>query len=450
MKDDLAKQLADHVRGRIIEPGDAAYDGARATFNGMVDHRPRLIVRAVDTADVAALVRATAELELPLAIRGGGHSVAGHSMPADAVVIDLSSMRGVTVDPTSATAEALGGSLLMDLDVATAARGMAVPSGTFFDTGVGGLTLSGGISYLVASEGFACDALIGAELVTADGSIIQVDEAGEPDLLWALRGGGGNFGVVTRLRYRLTKVDRMYGGVLRFRGDGVADALERLFELDRSAPDELSLQAVAWHSAETGSAALTIIVAWRGDPERGAAAVRPLRDHPALYEDDVHAMSWLQLQANNTPIPFGLRHYWKGHFVRETTPALAGAILAAGATAGEEDGVLVELIHGRAHRIPAESAAFGGRPAHANVTALAIWSEAADDDQHIAWARASAASFEPHSLSGGGYLNYPEIDQSSARVAAAFGPAAFSRLQAIKRRHDPTNRFRFNGNIPPW
>ena len=162
MRDDLERRLADRVRGRVIGPADPAYDRARATFNGMVDHRPRLIVRPVDSADVAALIRATGELDLPLAIRGGGHSVAGHSMPSDEVVIDLSSMRGVSVDPRSETAEALGGSLLMDLDVATAAHSYAVPSGTFFDTGVGGLTLSGGISYLVASEGFACDALFGA------------------------------------------------------------------------------------------------------------------------------------------------------------------------------------------------------------------------------------------------------------------------------------------------
>ena len=449
MTNELATRLADRVRGRVIVPGDLAYDGARATFNGMIDRRPRIIVRPVDTADVADGVRWAADEDLPLAIRGGGHSVSGHSMPEDAVVIDLSSMRGVTVDPASETADALGGSLLMDLDVATAAYGFAVPSGTFLDTGVGGLTLSGGISYLVASEGFACDALVGAELVSADGSIIQVDEAREPDLLWALRGGGGNFGVVTHLRFRLTKVERMYGGVLRFRGDGVADVLRRLFDLDRSAPDELSLQAVAWHSEETQAAALTVIVAWRGEAESGTAAIRPLRDHPALFEDDVHAMSWLQLQANNTPIPFGMRNYWKGHFVRETTQALADAIIEAGAAAGDEDGVLVELVHGRAHRIPADSAAFGGRLAVANVTALGIWSDAADDDRSISWARAAAASFEPFSLSGGGYLNYAETDQSAARVAAAFGPEAFGRLQLVKRRYDPTNRFRFNGNIPP-
>jgi FAD/FMN-containing dehydrogenase len=148
-------------------------------------------------------------------------------------------------------------------------------------------------------------------------------------------------------------------------------------------------------------------------------------------------------------MPFGLRHYWKGHFVGETTPALAEAVLEAGASAGDEDVVLIELIHGRAHRIPADSASFGGRPARANVTGIAVWSDAAEDDTQIAWARAAAASFEPHSLTGGGYLNYPEVDQSAARVVAAFGPAAFSRLQAIKRRHDPSNRFRFNGNIPP-
>ena len=449
MGDELATGLADLVRGRVIAPGDPAYDGARATFNGMIDRRPRLIVRPVDTVDVADIVRWAADKDLAVAIRAGGHSVSGHSMPADAIVIDLSSMRGVTVDPTTEMADALGGSLLMDLDVATAAYGFAVPSGTFLDTGVGGLTLSGGISYLVASEGFACDALVGAELVSAGGSIIQVDEAREPDLLWALRGGGGNFGVVTRLRFRLAKVERMYGGVLRFRGDGVVDVLRRLFELDRAAPDELSLQAVAWHSDETGTAALTVIVAWRGDAESGAAAIRPLRDHPAVFEDDLHAMSWLQLQAHNTPIPFGLRHYWKGHFVRETPPALADAIVEAGAAAGGEDGVLVELIHGKAHRIPADSAAFGGRFALANVTALGIWSEAADDDRSIGWARAAAATFEPFSMTGGGYLNYAETDQSAARVAAAFGPEAFGRLQGIKRRYDPTNRFRHNANIPP-
>ncbi len=446
---DLAESLASRVRGRVITAADAGYDEARTTFNGMIDRRPRFIVRPVDPRDVVEAVRWAGEVDLPIGVRGGGHSVAGHSMPEDAVVIDLSGWRGVRVDPVRGTAEALGGSLLMDLDVATSAHGFAVPSGTFFDTGVAGLTLTGGISYLVASEGFACDALIGAELVTADGTIVEVDEEREPDLLWALRGGGGNFGVVTRLRYRMATVARMYGGLLRYRGDGIEDALQRLFELEHDAPDELVTGAVVGRAVDSGEPAMTAILAWRGDAASGDAAIRSLRDHPTLAEDDVHPLSWLQLQALSTPMPFGLRHYWKGHLVREATPGLAAAIVEAGSTAGATDGVLVELIHGAAHRIPAESAAFGGRRAVANVTGLAIWADPAEDDPRVAWARGAAAAFEPFSLAGASYLNYPETDQPAARVAAAFGPESFARLRQIKRRHDPENRFRFNANIPP-
>jgi FAD/FMN-containing dehydrogenase len=226
--------------------------------------------------------------------------------------------------------------------------------------------------------------------------------------------------------------------------------LTQTFELDRSGPDELALQAVVWPSEDTGQAAMTLLVAWRGDADAGKAALQPLLDHPALYERGVAPMSWLQLQAQNTPIPFGMRNYWKGHFVRETTPALADAIVSAGAASAVDEGaILVELIHGAAHRIPAASAAFGGRRAAANVTALGIWSDPASDDRNVGWARAAAASFEPFSLSGGGYLNYAETDQSAARVAAAFAPETFDRLRQIKRRVDPTNRFRFNANIPP-
>ncbi len=336
----------------------------------------------------------------------------------------------------------------MDLDAATAAFGLAAPSGTFADTGITGLTLSGGISYLLPSEGFACDALIGAQLVTASGELVEVDEHHEPDLLWALRGGGGNFGVVTRLRYRLTPVPTIYGGWLRYRGEGVLQVLETVFDLDKAAPDELSLQALTWHSEEAG-VGVTIMVAWRGDPESGDRALGALLHHATLYERDLRPMTWLQMQAQNTPIPFGLRHYWKGHFVRDTSTALAETMLDAGVRATGDDFVLAELIHGQAHRIPADSAAFGGRRAVSNVTAVAIWAEAAEDDPHVAWARSTAAAVEPWSLRGGGYLNYAEADLSAARVAAAFDPATFDRLRQVKRRHDPENRFRFNGNIPP-
>lgn len=447
--DEPTRSLASRTRGQLIEASDPDYHDARQMYNGLLDRRPRLIFRPTDMADVVTAVRWADEQDLGIAIRGGGHSVAGHAMPDDAFVIDLSRWRGARVDPVGGTVEALGGSLLMDLDAATAGHGFAVPSGTFVDTGISGLTLGGGIGYLLPSAGFACDTLIGAQLVTADGRVVEVDAEREPDLLWALRGGGGNFGVVTRFRYRMTPVGRVYAGAILYGGDGVLDVLERLFRLDQEAPDELALQAVARWSESEDAPELAVLVAWRGDEATGEAATRELRMHPARLQMNLRPMSWLELQARNTPRPFGWRHYWKGHLVREASPALAAGVIAAVRGARGEDIVLLEMIHGAAHRIPSETAAFGGRLAAANVTALATWAEPSEDAAHIAWARRGAALVEPFSLTGGGYLNYPEVDQSAARVAAAFGTESFDRLRRIKAAVDPANRFRYNANIPP-
>jgi FAD/FMN-containing dehydrogenase len=240
----------------------------------------------------------------------------------------------------------------------------------------------------------------------------------------------------------------MFGGALRFRGAGIRDVIMRAFEIEATAPDELVLAIVAWRG-EDGSPGISVNFAWRGDPDAGAAAVRALSDHEALFESDVKAMSWLQQQAQYEPIPFGLRQYWKGHLVGSLDETLADALIAAASSAGQSSFCLVELIHGVAHRIPEASAAFGGRAAVANVTALAIWNDAEADEREIAWARRMADSVAPLSLRGGGYLNYPELDQTAARVAAAFPSATWDRLRELKRRLDPANRLRFNANIPP-
>lgn len=443
------RSLAALTRGPVIGPGHPHYDGARALFNGMLDRRPRLIFRPADVDDLVAAVRWASDADLSIAVRGGGHSVAGHSMPDDGFVIDLSRWRSARVDPARQIAEAEGGCLLVDLDVATAGHGLAAPSGTFFDTGIGGLTLGGGISHIVASEGFGCDALIGAEVVTADGRVVEVGETTEPDLLWALRGGGGNFGIVTRFRYRLTPIQTMYSGSMSYRGPALHDLLTRLFELDASGPDELVTQVIVWWSEEDGGPIVKVNIDWRGEPEAGDVAIRELRDHVACFQTNVQPMTWLQAQARFTPIPFGLRHYWKGHLVREAGSGLANAVLAAAEGSGDEGFILVELIHGAAHRIPEASAAFGGRRAVANVTALSIWRDASGDEQGIEWGRRAARLFEPYSLSGGGYLNYPEVDQTAARVAAAFGPERLADLRRIKKVWDPSNRFRHNANIAP-
>jgi FAD/FMN-containing dehydrogenase len=340
----------------------ALYDSARALFNGMLDRRPRLIFRPADTDDLVSAVRWASESDVAIAVRGGGHSVAGHSMPDDGFVIDLSRWRSATVDPERRIAEAEGGCLLMDLDAATAGYGLAAPSGTFVDTGIGGLTLGGGISHIIASDGFGCDALIGAELVTADGRVVDIDGEREPDLLWALRGGGGNFGVVTRLRYQLTPLELMYSGSLSYRGPAVGEVLARLFELDASAPDELVTQAIVFWSDEDGGPIVRVNIDWRGEPDDGDAAIRELREDVVPFQTNLRPMTWLQAQARFTPIPFGLRHYWKGHLVSEASTGLADALITAAEGSGDDGFILVELIHGAAHRIPEESAAFGGRP----------------------------------------------------------------------------------------
>lgn len=445
---DIAGDLRARTSGQVLEPRDGGYQAARAAYNALATGQPAYIFRPVDVPDIVAAVRWAADVDVPIGVRGGGHSVAGHSSPHGGFLVDLSRWRGAVVDPVARTAEALAGSLLMDLDAATGAHTLAAPSGTFMDTGIGGLTLTGGISWLLASQGFACDALIGARMVTVDGDVIDVDDQREPELLWGLRGGGGNFGIVTHLRYALTPVLRMYGGALRFRGDGIRDVIMRVFEIEATAPDELVQMIVAWR-AEDGSPRISVNLAWRGDPDAGAAAIRALTSHPALYEFDVKAMNWLQQQAQYEPIPHGLRQYWKGHLVERVDESLADALVAAASDASESSICLVELIHGMAHRIPAASAAFGGRAAVANVTALAIWNDVQADDREIAWARRIADAVAPLSLRGGGYLNYPELDQTAARVVAAFPSETWERLRQLKRRLDPDNRLRFNANIPP-
>jgi len=448
MTDVVARDLRALTRGQVLEPVDDGYEPARAAFNALATGRPAYVFRPTDVADIVAAVRWAVDADLGIGVRGGGHSVAGHSSPEAALLVDLSSWRGASVDPVARTADALAGSRLMDLDAATAAYGLAAPSGTFVDTGIGGLTLTGGISWILASEGFACDALIGAQLVTMTGDVLEVDEEHEPELLWGLRGGGGNFGIVTRLRYALTPVPQMFGGAVRFRGDGVRQALIRVMELDAAAPDELVMNLVAYRG-EDGSAGAHVNIAWRGDAADGAAAVKSLTDHPACYVSELRSMNWLQMQALFMPFPFGLRQYWKGHLVGRADASLADAVMGAAAEAGSDSFILIELIHGKAHRIPAEHASFGGRAAVANVSALAVWENAADDEREIGWARGLADSIAPLSLRGGGYLNYAELDQTKARVAAAYPPASWARLRQLKRRLDPANRLRFNANIPP-
>lgn len=435
-------------RGQLLDGSHPVYDEARRPFNGMFDRRPAVIARPVDAADVAAAVRWAAAEDLGIGIRGGGHSAAGHSSVEGALLVDLSAMRRATVDPAARTATAQGGCQLVDLDLATTAHGLAAPSGTFVDTGIGGLTLTGGIGYIIGSAGFACDALIGAELVTVDGEIHQVDADRDAELLWALRGGGGNFGVVTNFHYGLLPVGPVFGGEISYPVEATADILRLAFDTRDAAPDGLTIQVAVGRTDEAAPMECGVAAAWLGDAASGERALRPFRERPDVLVDALGPTTYLELQAMNAPMPFGMRHYWKSHFVGRTDDALIDACVDA-VSRISTGLVLVEPIHGVAHRIPEEHAAFGARRALANVSALAIWTDPARDAGEIAWSRDSAAAFAPFSLQGGGYLNYAPADEPLARVEAAFGAERFARLRALKRRCDPDNRFRFNANIPP-
>jgi FAD/FMN-containing dehydrogenase len=446
--DESLTALRRSLAGVVIGPADAEYDAARRCFNALVDRRPAVIAHCAGAGDVAAAFDFARANELEVAVRGGGHNPAGHCVCDGGLVIDLSLMRTVEVDGDARVARAQGGATWLDFDAATQAFGLVTPGGVVGSTGVGGLTLGGGIGHLTAQYGLTCDNLVGAEVVTPDGAVLHASADENADLLWALRGGGGNFGVATRLEFRLHPLDRLVGGLLVYRGKGVRDALRRYRDMAARSPRDLSCQAVL---AVDESLAPTLVVApcYTGsdaDPEE----LRGLRAASGLVDDGVRAHSFLD-QQRVFDSPYGEnRHYWKGHFVRELPDELLdellGRIVALGRPPG---GVLIESLHGAPKDADATTGVVGFRHAAFNVTALAIWQGDALDEQQIEWARDTAVAVQPWSFSGGGYVNYMQADEPIERVRAAFGADAFERLQALKRRYDPGNLLRRNQNIPP-
>jgi FAD/FMN-containing dehydrogenase len=432
------------VDGPVLRPTMSQYDEARRLFNAFVDRRPAVIVQPRSAAGVSAAVQLAADAGLPIAVRGGGHSVAGHAMADGAVVIDLRLMRRVTVDPRGRTARVEGGALWLDVDPATVAHGLATPGGTVGDTGVGGLALGGGIGHLGGSCGLTCDNLLAADLVTADGRQVRVDQLQEADLLWALRGGGGNFGVVTAFEFQLHDVRTIVGGQLAYRREATDEALRRTLQIMTNAPPELSLMP----ELSVRQDALIVTACYRGATADADELLLPLRSGIVPTRDTVRPCSYLDVQDASDLTPFGLRHYWKGHFVRDIPELLLQATIDDFVEARMLGGILIEPIVGVARHEPPGGSAFGQRAASYNVSALATWEDPDEDADRIAWARSYAAALESVSVSGGGYLNY-STEETGERVHAAFGDEKFSRLVAIKTKWDPDNRFRFNHNVAP-
>jgi FAD/FMN-containing dehydrogenase len=441
-------ELRGSLVGTVVGPADPEYDTARRCFNALVDRRPAVIVRCLGTADVATAFEFARTNELEVAVRGGGHNPAGHCVSDDGLVIDLSRMRTVDVDRDTGIARAQGGATWLDFDAATQAAGLVTPGGVVGSTGVAGLTLGGGIGHLTSQYGLTCDNLVGAELVTSDGAVVRASPDENAELLWGLRGGGGNFGVATRLEFRLHPLDRVVGGSLTYGGDGVRTALRTFRDVVASAPRDLSCQAGLAVDESMGPI-LAVYPCYTGsdeDPE----GLRVLRSLPGLVDDAVRPLTFLE-QQRLFDSPFGEnRHYWKGHFVRELPDELIEALLARVVALGRPPGgVLIESLHGAPKGVDPGSGAAGFRRAAFNISAMATWEDAALDEKYIEWARATAAAIEPWSATGGGYVNYMQADEPSERVRAAFGAEAFDRLQALKTRYDPGNVLSRNQNVPP-
>ena len=449
-------QLRERVRGAIITPGDDEYDDARAAYNAMIDRRPRVIVRAADAGDVMAAVDYARENGLDLAVRGGSHSVPGFGTCDDGVVIDLGGMRGVRVDPVRRTARAEGGATLGDLNHATHAFGLATTGGIISTTGIGGLTLGGGMGYLARKFGLTIDNLMSADVVTADGRLLVASENENEDLFWALRGGGGNFGVVTSFEYRLHPVKDVYGGPIFFELDEAETVLRFYREFIASAPEELG-GFPAFQIAPPlpfipedrhGDTFIIMVACWAGPLAEGERAIKPIRDVAPVVAEFVGPMPYPALNsAFDALVPAGLQHYWKASFVKDLTDASIAAHLQHGPRIPTMNSALhIYPINGAVQRVPSDATAFAYRDANFATVIAGMWPDPADNEANIEWVRDYYAATAPHSEEGA-YINFLSGDDQD-RVRASYR-GNYDRLVDVKRTYDPGNLFHLNQNIRP-
>jgi FAD/FMN-containing dehydrogenase len=434
-------------RGRLVRPADRDYDAVRALYNGMIDKRPALIARCADVADVIAAVNFARDNDVLLAIRGGGHNGPGLGSCDDGLVIDLSTLKSVRVDPARRTVRVDPGCTSGDVDHATHAFGLAVPFGIVSTTGVAGLTLGGGTGYLTRSHGLTIDNLISVDMVTADGRLVTASERENPDLFWGLRGGGGNFGVATSFEYRLHPIGPLLGGLLIYPLARAGEILRRYRDLTSDAPDELGSVAVLG-TLPDGAHAAVILVAYSGPIADGERLLQPLRAAGPLA-DQVGPLPYTAMQSIVENFnPPGLRNYWKSDYLAELSDeAIDRLVEAYPSVPAPLTHVAIEHLGGAVGRIGEDDAAVSHRAARYNVIVVGMWSEPAQDEQLTGWVRRLWEGLRPFSF-GGVYVNYLS-NEGEERVRAAYGPGKYERLVALKNEYDPTNLFRLNQNIRP-
>ena len=452
-------ELGGSFRGELLLPTNVGYDAARRIWNGAIDRHPACIARCTGVADVVAAVGFAREHDLEIAVRSGGHGVAGHAICDGGLVIDLSPMKGIRVDPRARTARADAGVLWGELDRETQLHGLATVGGIVTHTGIAGLTLGGGIGWLMRKYGATVDNLLSVDLVTADGELVTASESVEPELFWGVRGGGGNFGIVTSFEYRLHPVGpTVLAGPIFYPVEDAGQVLRLYREVAAAAPDELTTifeltvaQPLPFLPAEVHGKPIVMVGAcYAGPPREGVDVVRPLEELGSPIADLLEPKPYLALQSMFDPfVPHGWHRYWKAvELPPLTDEAIDTLVEHASAFTSPKSYCIVFQLGGALSRVGAEDTAYGQRDAAYNANVNAVWTE--DDpepERHIAWARDFFDALQPHA-SGRVYVNFLG-DEGEDRVRTAYGERNYARLARLKQVYDPTNLFRLNQNIRP-
>ena len=448
---ETVEQVRTKLRGGHLLPGDEGYDAARKIYNAMIDHRPGIIARCAGVADVVDAVNFARNNGLLVSVRGGGHNVSGNAVCDGGLMIDLSPMKGVRVDLDSKTARAEPGVTWGEFDRETQAFGLATTGGLVSTTGIAGLTLGGGLGWLMGNHGLACDNLISVDVVTADGRLLTASASRNEDLFWGLRGGGGNFGIATSFEFRLHPVGPMLGGILIHRLDKAAEIIRFYDNFTRTSPDELGT-FVGFGTSPDGERVLAIFVCYNGAVEEGERILKPLREFGPPLADMIGPMPYVQVQRMmDDAFPAGRQNYWKSNFLKGLGPEAIQVIVDHVLKAPSPySAVAIEQFSGAVNRVGMNDTAFNHRNARYNLLIVGIWLDPAAKAQNVKWVRDLWGAMRPYS-SDAVYVNYlgQEADEGAERVKSAYGPEKYARLVSLKEKYDPTNLFRLNQNIRP-
>jgi FAD/FMN-containing dehydrogenase len=455
----LIEDLQKRFQGEIIRPSDAGYDDSRAIWNAMIDKYPALIARCTNSNDVIEAVNFARENGLLLSVRGSGHNVAGSAVCDDGLMIDLSLMKDIDVDPERAVASAQPGVVFGEMDKATQPYGLAAPGGIVSETGIAGLTLGGGFGWLSRKHGFTCDNLISAEVVTADGELLTASESENSDLFWGIRGGGGNFGIVTSFKFQLHPVGpEVVAGMIIHRLDAAVDVLRFFKDFTASTPEELGAAAVFLTAPPApfipeelhGKPVLAIIVCYIGDVEEGERVLQPLRDFGSPIIDAIKRKPFSEHNSSlDAGQPNGMNYYWKSEYVTEIADDAIETLVAFAATmTSPYSRLAVFQLGGAIQRYDEQAMAVSHRNAEYVLAINTGWADPQDTEKQVQWTRDFWTAIRPFS-SGGVYVNFLSDDDGEDRVRAAYGAMKFDRLVQLKSKYDPQNLFQVNKNIKP-